>query len=230
MVWWSITCRCSILQRSTPRSVASAAACRAGWRGCGIGGGRRCSAFRRRRNRRLRRRAGWSSLSGCDRPRSLETSRGRGRRWRGRGRRRGHAETRRRGGGSWLKFLFFFSAFSAAPREIQVPADGVEIHELALEHHPRHRLQRRVHPPVQLDLVVQRPKHRRDSFLLGEGWEANVECLCLWVNKSSGASCRWRNATKPRSLRAERVINSAPQCSGRKPSSRSLGWSPLDAP
>ena len=36
-------------------------------------------------------------------------------------------------------------------------ADGVEIHEPALEQRPRHRLQRRVHPPVQLDLVVQRP-------------------------------------------------------------------------
>ncbi len=50
-------------------------------------------------------------------------------------------------------------------------ADGVEIHEPALEQRPRHRLQRRVHPPVQLDLVVQRPKHRRDGFLLGEWWE-----------------------------------------------------------
>ncbi len=35
---------------------------------------RRCSGFRRRRNRRLRRRAGRSSLSGCDRPRSLGTA------------------------------------------------------------------------------------------------------------------------------------------------------------
>ena len=64
-------------------------------------------------------------------------------------RRRGGAE----GGAGWLKFLFFFSAFSAAPREIQVPTDGVEIHEPALEQRARHRLQPRVHPPVQLDLT-----------------------------------------------------------------------------
>ena len=51
---------------------------------------------------------------------------------------------------------------------IEFGADGVEIHEPALEERPRHRLQRRVHPPVQLDLVVQRSKHCRDGFLLGE--------------------------------------------------------------
>src|ERR1035441_6460133 len=57
-------------------------------------------------------------------------------------------------------------------QDVEFGADGVEIHEPALEQRPRHRLQRRVHPPVQLDLVVQRPKHRRDGFLLGEGWES----------------------------------------------------------
>ena len=40
-------------------------------------------------------------------------------------RRRGGAE----GGAGWLKFLFFFSAFSAAPREIQVPKDGDSSHK-----------------------------------------------------------------------------------------------------
>jgi len=94
---------------------------------------RRCSGFRLRRNRRLHRWVGGPILSGCDRPRSLGTNRGRGRRWRGRGRRRGHAETRRRGGAEggagWLKFLFFCSAFSAAPREIQVPTDGDSSHK-----------------------------------------------------------------------------------------------------
>jgi hypothetical protein len=50
---------------------------------------------------------------------------------------------------------------------VEFGADGVEIHEPALEQRPRHRLQRRVHQPVQLDLVVQRPKHHRDGFLLG---------------------------------------------------------------
>jgi hypothetical protein len=40
-------------------------------------------------------------------------------------RRRGGAE----GGAGWLKFLFFFSAFFAAPREIQVPTDGDSSHK-----------------------------------------------------------------------------------------------------
>ena len=40
-------------------------------------------------------------------------------------RRRGGAE----GGAGWLKFLFCFSAFSAAPREIQVPTDGDSSHK-----------------------------------------------------------------------------------------------------
>ena len=35
-------------------------------------------------------------------------------------------------------------------------ADGVEVHEPALEDRPRHRFERLVNPPVQLDLVVQR--------------------------------------------------------------------------
>ncbi len=63
---------------------------------------------------------------------------------------------------------------------VEFGADGVEIHEPALEQRPRHRLQRRVHPPVQLDLVVQRPKHRRDGFLLGEGWERQFQLSPLW--------------------------------------------------
>ena len=62
---------------------------------------------------------------------------------------------------------------------VEFGADGVEIHEPALEQRPRHRLQRRVHPPVQLDLVVQRPKHRRDGFLLGEGWHAERQIAKL---------------------------------------------------
>ena len=58
---------------------------------------------------------------------------------------------------------------------VEFDADRVEIHEPALEQRPRHRLQRRVHPLVQLDLVVQRPKHPRDGFLLREGrvWNMN---------------------------------------------------------
>ena len=64
---------------------------------------------------------------------------------------------------------------AAGGAAVEFGADGVEIHEPALEQRPRHRLQRRVHPPVQLDLVVQRPKHRRDGFLLGERWEVEPQ-------------------------------------------------------
>ena len=47
-------------------------------------------------------------------------------------------------------------------------ADGVEVHEPRLEERPRHRLQRLVHPPVQLDLVVQRAEDVGDGALLVE--------------------------------------------------------------
>ncbi len=54
---------------------------------------------------------------------------------------------------------------------IKLGPHRIKIHEPALEQRPRRRLQRRVHPTVQLDLVVQRPKHCCDGFLLGKGWE-----------------------------------------------------------
>ncbi len=44
-------------------------------------------------------------------------------------------------------------------------ADGVEVHEPRLEERARHRLQRLVHPPVQLDLVVQRAEDVGDGAL-----------------------------------------------------------------
>jgi hypothetical protein len=44
-------------------------------------------------------------------------------------------------------------------------ADGVEVHEPRLEERPRHRLQRLVHPPVQLDLVVQRAENASNGTL-----------------------------------------------------------------
>ena len=69
------------------------------------------------------------------------------------------------GGGGFVEAVGFAA--------VEFGADGVEIHEPALEQGPRRRLQCRVHPPVQLDLVVQRPKHRRDGFLLGDGGDAN---------------------------------------------------------
>ena len=37
-------------------------------------------------------------------------------------------------------------------------ANGIEVHEPRLEESPRDRFQRLVHPPIQLDLVVQRAK------------------------------------------------------------------------
>ena len=44
-------------------------------------------------------------------------------------------------------------------------ADRVEVHEPRLEERPRHRLQRLVDPPVQLDLVVQRAEDVGDGAL-----------------------------------------------------------------
>ena len=46
-------------------------------------------------------------------------------------------------------------------------ADGVEVDEPGLEQRLRHLLQRLVHAPVQLDLVVQRPQDVRDGALFG---------------------------------------------------------------
>src|SRR5690606_10181837 len=46
-------------------------------------------------------------------------------------------------------------------------ADGVEVHEPRLEQRPRHRLQRLAHPPVQLDLVVQRAEDVGDGAAVG---------------------------------------------------------------
>jgi hypothetical protein len=52
-------------------------------------------------------------------------------------------------------------------------ADGVEVHEPRLEERPRHRLQRLVHPPVQLDLVVQRAEDVGDGALLRQRGDFN---------------------------------------------------------
>lgn len=75
---------------------------------------------------------------------------------------------------------------AAGGAAVEFGADGVEIHEPALEQRPRHRLERRVHPAVQLDLVVQRPKHRRDGFLLGEGWDWDCQAAQI---ASANARC-----------------------------------------
>ena len=58
-------------------------------------------------------------------------------------------------------------------------ADGVEVHEPRLEERPRHRLQRLVHPPVQLDLVVQRAEDVGDGALFVERWKRELQnVLC----------------------------------------------------
>ena len=54
-------------------------------------------------------------------------------------------------------------------------ADGVEVHEPRLEERPRHRLQRLVHPPVQLDLVVQRAEDVGDGALFRNRRKMDVE-------------------------------------------------------
>src|SRR5689334_9904612 len=52
-------------------------------------------------------------------------------------------------------------------------ADGVEVDKPRLEERPRHLLQRRAHPPVQLDLVVQRAEEVGDGPLFSDrrNWE-----------------------------------------------------------
>ena len=62
---------------------------------------------------------------------------------------------------------------------VELDTDRIEIYEPALEKRLRHRLQRRVHPPVQLDFVVQCPKHCRDGSLLGKLRHAYRN----WVNE-----------------------------------------------
>ena len=47
-------------------------------------------------------------------------------------------------------------------------ADRIKVHEPRLEERPRHRLQRLIHPPVQLDLVVQRAEDVSDGALFGK--------------------------------------------------------------
>jgi len=46
--------------------------------------------------------------------------------------------------------------FAACSRPSAFALNAVKVHEPRLEERTRHRLQRLVHPPVQLDLVVQR--------------------------------------------------------------------------
>jgi len=45
-------------------------------------------------------------------------------------------------------------------------------------------------PPVQLDLVVQRPKHRRDGLLLGEGGSADFKLREMFLYSEFGCAER----------------------------------------
>src|SRR5690554_1061972 len=59
---------------------------------------------------------------------------------------------------------------------LHLRADGVETHEPRLEERPRHLLQRLAHPPVQLDLVVERAEDVGDRTLLCQRWQGNCNC------------------------------------------------------
>ena len=53
----------------------------------------------------------------------------------------------------------------------------LEIHKPRPEQRPRQLLQRPIHPPVQLDLVIQRPKHPRDRPLLVRLRHSDPKCV-----------------------------------------------------
>ena len=60
--------------------------------------------------------------------------------------------------------------------------DGIEIDEPGFEQRPCHRLQCRVHPPVQIDLVVECRQDVRDSALFietGEGGEPRCRSISV---------------------------------------------------
>ena len=46
----------------------------------------------------------------------------------------------------------------------------VKVHKPAFEERLRHPFQRSIHPPIQLNLVIQGAQDVSDRFLLGEGW------------------------------------------------------------
>src|SRR5215510_1293980 len=58
-----------------------------------------------------------------------------------------------------------FNVHASRLTAFDLGANGVEVHEPRLEDRPRHRLQRLVHPPVQLDFVVQRAETMGDGAL-----------------------------------------------------------------
>jgi hypothetical protein len=58
---------------------------------------------------------------------------------------------------------------AAPPPALHLGADGLEVHEPHLEEGLGHRLQRLAHPPVQLDLVVQRAEDVGNGALFWKG-------------------------------------------------------------
>ena len=67
-------------------------------------------------------------------------------------------------------------------------ADGVEVHEPRLEERSRHRFQRLAHPPVQLDLVVERAENVGDSALFA-GREGSGHLQPFNVGTSDAQPC-----------------------------------------
>jgi hypothetical protein len=63
---------------------------------------------------------------------------------------------------SWLKVTSSRAWLTRTPSWSPMPVD-----EPRLEQRPRHRLERRVHFAVQLDLVVERAEDAGDGALLG---------------------------------------------------------------
>src|SRR5690606_26490107 len=78
------------------------------------------------------------------------------------------------------KQLGCFGVHAARVAALGFGANGVEVDEPRLEQRPRHRLERRVHLAVQLDLVVERAEDAGDLTLRGKGRhreELRTECV-----------------------------------------------------
>ena len=66
---------------------------------------------------------------------------------------------------------------AGAPSAFHLGADGVEVDEPGLEKGPGHLLKGLVHPPVELDLVVEGAEDVGDGPLFGEGRDKKRNCL-----------------------------------------------------
>ena len=78
---------------------------------------------------------------------------------------------------------------------LQLGADRTEVHEPVPEDGPCHLLQGLVHPPVQLNLVVQGAEDVGDGLLLGEGRDLNLNGReLLSVETTSTMPCKIHQA------------------------------------